>query len=90
MQLLPTLPFPERSRFTLEDARQINAIPNEEIKYSQAEVDLLNRALENIDYMIQHTEKLGLDSAATVERRKEVEEHREIALKNLEKSAQAG
>ncbi len=90
MQMLPTLPFPPTSAFTPEIVRQIKSIPDDEIRYSQEEVDLLERAIENLDFMMLHAIKLGLDTKSILDRRGEVEVLIEVARKNLKKPGYLG
>jgi hypothetical protein len=90
LQLLPTLPYPPRSTFTREMVREIKAIPNDEIRYSQEEVELLERAIQNLDFMLEHSVRLGLETDGITTRRKEVEVLIEVARKNLQKPDPSG
>ena len=71
---LATLPFPPTSYFSHETVKQIKAIPDDEIKYTEEEVAWLKRALQNLDYMIGDAAVLGADTTAMLARRAQVEE----------------
>ena len=71
---LATLPFPLASHFTHDMVRQIKAIQDDEIKYTEEEVAWLRRALQNLDHMIASANALGLDTRAMLARRAQVEE----------------
>lgn len=49
---LRILPFRQVSHFTLDIVREIKAIPDEDIVYSKEELKWMERAVENLDYML--------------------------------------
>ena len=57
------LPFPPTSVYTLEVVAQIKAIPHEDIKYSDSEIEWMKRALQNLDYMLAQAKRFCLDDS---------------------------
>ncbi len=53
-RVIGILPFPPVSAYTLEIIRQIKAIPDKdiEIEYTESEIKWMNRAIQNLDYML--------------------------------------
>ena len=72
------LPFPPTSHFTLEVVRQIKAIPDEKIQYTEEELAWIVRAIENLDYMIAHSKSCGIETEVMIARRSQFE----VALKS--------
>ena len=75
------LPFPLTSHFTLEVVRQIKAIADEKIQYTEEELAWIARAIENLDYMIVHAKSCGIETEVMIARRSQFE----VALKSSEK-----
>lgn len=67
-RVIRTLPFPLTSTYTLEIIKQIKAIPDENIEYTDSEIAWLNRALENLNCMITHSKSLKLDKEMIIKK----------------------
>ncbi len=46
------LPVPASGRITVEMVREIKAIPDEETRFTEAQVAWMRRVIENIDYLM--------------------------------------
>ena len=77
------LPFPRLSHFTSEMIKQIKAIPDDEIRYTEKELAWMERAVQNLDYMIALSESFGLDTEIMIVCRAQIE----FALTSSEKSS---
>ncbi len=75
------LPFPATSHITNEMVKEILAIPDEEIDYTQEEVEWMERAIRNLDFMIAHAKSCRLDTLRIYGRRAQVE----VTLENYKK-----
>ncbi len=76
------LPFPLTSHFTREVVKKIMEIPNDEIKYTDEEIQWMQRAVENLDYMIKTESSCGIDTSVMEKRKSQIEETLELCKKS--------
>ena len=68
------LPFPKMSYFSLETVRKIRAIPDEDIEdYTPEEIAWMERAIKNLEYMIEVAKSVDLETENMIARRKQFE-----------------
>ena len=80
------LPFPKTSNFTPETVRQIKAIPDEVLHYSKEEEEWMERAIQNIEYILALANLSDSQTKLLIARREEIE----AALKENRKSSPGG
>ncbi len=68
------LPFPLTSHFTVEIVRQIKAIPDEEMGYTEADIAWYERAIENLNYMLNLKDTSEFEVKEMLKSKKECEE----------------
>jgi hypothetical protein len=73
------LPVPLASEITLETVREIKAIPDDEIQYTQEEVDWMVRALQNLEHMRLLAEQAGLETGDICTRIGQIQEQLQAA-----------
>ena len=75
------LPFPLVSCITPELVRQIKAIPDDKVEYSQEEIEWLKRAVSNLKQWITESKESGGDTRSIYSRLAQIEEQLDAALK---------
>ena len=78
------LPYPSVSHITTEIVREIKDIPDEEARFTEAQVAWMHRVLENLDYLISAARTTaGSDIGSLLDRKKEFESALELHREHL-------